>query len=78
MATLDTSIVNIALPQISRDFHGSLAQVSWVIQIYLLINASFLLSSGRLGDLLPPGKVYLLGLVAFTGSSALCGVSPLP
>jgi len=75
MATLDTSIVNVALPQISQDFHATLGQVSWVIQIYLLLNASFLLTSGRLGDLLPPGKVYLLGLVVFTGASALCGFS---
>ncbi len=76
MATLDTSIVNIALPQIARDFGCSLVQISWVMLIYLLMNVSLLLSSGRLGDLLAPGKLYLLGLVIFTGASALCGFSP--
>jgi EmrB/QacA subfamily drug resistance transporter len=76
MATLDTSIVNVALPQIAQDFHCSVAQISWVMLIYLLMNVSLLLTSGRLGDLLPPGKLFLLGLVIFTGASALCGASP--
>ena len=76
MATLDTSIVNIALPQIARDFHCTLSQISWVMVIYLLVNVSLLLTSGRLGDLLAPGRLYLLGLLIFTGASALCGLSP--
>jgi EmrB/QacA subfamily drug resistance transporter len=76
MATLDTSIVNIALPTIARDFGCSLVQISWVMLIYLLMNVSLLLTSGRLGDLLAPGKLFLLGLVIFTGASALCGISP--
>jgi EmrB/QacA subfamily drug resistance transporter len=76
MATLDTSIVNIALPQIAREFHCSLMQISWVMLIYLLMNVSLLLTSGRLGDLLAPGKLFLLGLAIFTGASALCGLSP--
>ncbi|MEJ2671769.1 MAG: MFS transporter [Deltaproteobacteria bacterium] len=76
MATLDTSIVSIALPQIARDFNSSLVQISWVMLIYLLMNVSLLLTSGRLGDLLPPGKLFILGLVVFTGASACCGGSP--
>src|SRR4030042_3881453 len=75
MATLDTSIVNIALPQIAQDFQCSMVQISWVMLIYLLMNVSLLLTSGRLGGLLAPGKLFLLGLVIFTGASALCGLS---
>jgi EmrB/QacA subfamily drug resistance transporter len=75
MATLDTSIVNIALPQIAQEFRCSLAQISWVIVVYLLTNASLLLTSGRLGDLLAPGRLYLLGMVIFTSASVLCGMS---
>ena len=75
MATLDTSIVNIALPQIAREFGSTLSQISWVMAIYLLVNVSLLLTSGRLGDLLAPGRLYLLGLLIFTGSSVLCGLS---
>jgi EmrB/QacA subfamily drug resistance transporter len=76
MATLDTSIVNIALPQIAGDFRCDLVQISWVMLIYLLMNVSLLLTSGRLGDLLAPGKLFLLGLVVFTGASVMCGLSP--
>jgi len=76
MATLDTSIVTMALPQIAHDFRVSLTDISWVMLIYLLMNVSLLLTSGRLGDLLAPGKLFLLGLLVFTGSSALCGLSP--
>jgi EmrB/QacA subfamily drug resistance transporter len=75
MATLDTSIVNIALPRIAADFHSSLGQISWVMVIYLLVNVSLLLSSGRLGDMLAPGRLYLLGMLIFTGASVLCGFS---
>jgi EmrB/QacA subfamily drug resistance transporter len=75
MATLDISIVNIALPQIAQDFQVSMVQISWVMLIYLLMNVSLLLTSGRLGDLLAPGKLFLLGLVVFTGASAWCGLS---
>jgi EmrB/QacA subfamily drug resistance transporter len=75
MATLDTSIVNIALPQIAQDFQVSMVQISWVMLIYLLMNVSLLLTSGRLGDLLAPGKLFLLGLVVFTGASVWCGLS---
>ena len=75
MATLDTSIVNIALPQIAQEFHSTLSQISWVLVIYFLVNLSLLLTSGRLGDLLAPGRLYLLGLLIFTGASALCGLS---
>ena len=76
MATLDTGVVNLALPQIAREFHVDLSQISWVMVIYLLVNVSLLLTSGRLGDLLAPGRLYLLGLLIFTGASALCGFSP--
>lgn len=76
MATLDTSIVNIALPAMAREFGVSLLQISWVMLIYLLMNVSLLLTSGRLGDLLAPGKLFLVGLLVFTGASVLCGLSP--
>jgi EmrB/QacA subfamily drug resistance transporter len=76
MATLDTSIVNIALPQIARDFQVSLVDISWVMLVYLLLNVSLLLTSGRLGDLVAPGKLFLGGLAVFTTASALCGLSP--
>ncbi len=76
MATLDTSIVNVALPQIARQFNTTLAQISWVITGYLLANVSLLLVSGRLADMLAPGRLFLAGMVIFAGASAGCGLSP--
>ena len=76
MATLDSSIVNIALPRIALDFHATLSQISWIMGSYLLASVALLLPFGRLGDLLAPGRLFLLGLVIFTLGSALCGFSP--
>lgn len=76
MGTLDSGVVYTSLPRIAQYFHVSLAQVSWVMVSYLLVNTSLLLVCGRLGDLLPAGRLYLFGLLGFTGASALCGLSP--
>jgi len=76
MGTLDSGVVYTSLPRIAQYFHGSLAQVSWVQVAYLLVNTSLLLVCGRLGDLIAPGRLYLFGLLGFTGASALCGLSP--
>jgi EmrB/QacA subfamily drug resistance transporter len=75
MATLDTSIVNIALPQIARSLGASLSAVSWVMIAYLIANASLLLSSSRLGDMLAPGRLFLIGMMIFGLASAACGFS---
>jgi EmrB/QacA subfamily drug resistance transporter len=75
MATLDTSIVNIALPQIARNLGASLNAISWVMIAYLIANASLLLSSSRLGDMLAPGRLFLIGMVIFSLASTACGFS---
>jgi EmrB/QacA subfamily drug resistance transporter len=75
MATLDTSIVNIALPQIARELGASLSTISWVMIAYLIANASLLLSSSRLGDMLAPGYLFLGGMLIFSLASAACGFS---
>jgi MFS family permease len=76
MGTLDSGVVYTSLPKIAQYFHSSLAQVSWVLVAYLLVNTSLLLVCGRLGDLIAPGRLYLFGLLGFTGASVLCGLSP--
>ena len=75
MVALDSTMVIVSLPQIASYFQCSLAQISWVIIAFLIVSASFLLSFGRLGDVLPPGTLFLLGLVEFTIASVLCGLS---
>lgn len=77
MATLDSSIVNISLPTIARFFSVPLSgAVEWVVIAYLVATAAILLTAGRLADMMGRKVVWLVGLVLFTASSALCGFSP--
>lgn len=76
MATLDGSIVNIALPSIGRAFGVGLATVEWVVVAYLLVIGSLLLPFGRLGEVISFRRVYLAGFAVFTGASLLCGAAP--
>jgi EmrB/QacA subfamily drug resistance transporter len=76
MATLDSSVVNIALPQITTYFKASLSMIEWVVMAYLLVISSVLLTYGRLGDLYGHKRMYLMGFLIFTAGSILCGLSP--
>ncbi len=73
MIVLDSTIVNVALPSIQRDLHFTQANLTWVVNAFLITFGSFLLLAGRLGDLLGRKRVFLAGLVLFTAASALCG-----
>ncbi|HEX9063342.1 MAG TPA: MFS transporter [Clostridia bacterium] len=75
MASLDTSVVNIAMPVIQNHFHVTLSMVEWVVTAYLLVVSSMLLTFGRLSDIYGHKKVYVTGFVIFTISSLLCGLS---
>jgi EmrB/QacA subfamily drug resistance transporter len=76
MATLDGSIVNIALPSIMADFGVPLATIQWVTMIYLLTVTSLLLSFGRLSDIRGRRIIYSLGLCLFSIGSFFCGIAP--
>ncbi|MDE3078238.1 MAG: MFS transporter, partial [Chloroflexota bacterium] len=76
MASIDVSVVNLALPALRDQYHISLAQVEWVVLSYLLVLTSLLLTMGRLADVMGRNKLYNLGFVVFTVGSMLCGVSP--
>ncbi len=73
MIAVDATIVNVALPSIQRDLGFSQANLTWVVNAYLLTFGGFLLLAGRLGDLIGRKKVFLGGLVLFTAVSVLCG-----
>ncbi|MEK3673890.1 MFS transporter [Paenibacillus sp. FSL R10-2771] len=75
MALLDTTIINIALPEMTRHFGGSVAQVSWVMNGYNLAFAVFILTASRLADQFGRKKVFLIGVALFTLSSLLAGLS---
>ena len=73
MLLLDITIVTVALPDIQRALHSSFADLQWVVDAYALTLASFLLTGGSLADMYGRRVLYLIGLVVFTGASALCG-----
>ncbi|MGC2168499.1 MAG: MFS transporter, partial [Acidimicrobiales bacterium] len=75
MNALDSSIVNVALPSIQRDLHFSSANLTWVVDAYLIAFGSFLLLAGRLGDLIGRKKVFLSGVALFTTSSLVCSLA---
>src|SRR4051812_588764 len=76
MIVLDVTIVNVALPAIQRDLGFSQADLTWVVNAFLVTFGSLLLLAGRLGDLVGRKRVFLAGLVTFTVASLLCGVAP--
>jgi MFS family permease len=75
MILLDTTIVNIAIPSIIPALHSSLDQILWVLNAYLLVYAVLLITFGRLGDIVGPRLLFIIGLIIFTAASALCGLA---
>ncbi|MBC8060533.1 MAG: MFS transporter [Clostridiaceae bacterium] len=79
MATLDGSIVNVALPKMAKDLQVTTANIQLVVTSYLIIIAATILVFGRLGDIIGKTKVFKFGLALFTFGSLLCGLtSSLP
>ncbi len=76
MYTIDTSIVNIALPTLVLDLHTDFATVQWVGLSYVLVVTSLVLGAARLGDTIGKKPLYLGGTILFTVSSLLCGWAP--
>ncbi|HEX3962289.1 MAG TPA: MFS transporter [Trebonia sp.] len=73
---LDSTIVNVALPAIGRDFRASVSGLQWTIDAYLLVIASLLMLSGATGDRLGRRSVFQAGLVIFTLGSLACSLAP--
>ena len=78
MATLDISIVNVALPAIGRELNVSMSMLQWVIDAYALCLSALLLSVGPISDRYGRKKVWLIGIVIFTLGSAICALSTSP
>ena len=76
MILLDVTIVNIALPSIMRDFKSNLASIEWIMNVYVLVFASLLLTLGKLGDLFGRKLFFGIGLVVFTLASLGCALAP--
>ncbi len=76
VATIDSSIVNVALPAIERDLGGGLSAQQWVSNAYLLSLGSLILIGGSLGDIYGERRVFAAGVVAFGVLSAACALAP--
>jgi EmrB/QacA subfamily drug resistance transporter len=75
MAAIDSTIVILGLPDIMVSLHADLIEMIWVIMGYILVSTVFLLTFGRIADMLGRVRMYNLGMVVFTVGSALCGFS---
>jgi EmrB/QacA subfamily drug resistance transporter len=75
MIMLDNTVVNVALPSIERDLGMSLSQLEWVVTGYALTFAAFMLTGGKLADLLGRRLVFVAGLAVFTAASLACGLA---
>ena len=75
MIMLDNTVVNVALPSIQRDLGIGLTELEWTVNAYALTFAVLMLTGGKLADFFGRKRVFLIGLVAFTLSSLICGLA---
>lgn len=75
MPQIDLSVINLALPSVRASLGTGAAGMQWVLDAYNLAFASILLTGGTLGDLFGRRRVFLIGLVIFTGGSVVCGLA---
>jgi EmrB/QacA subfamily drug resistance transporter len=76
MASLDATVVNVALPHIGRDLNAGVSSLQWVLTGYLVALASLILLGGALGDRFGRRRVFVIGTVWFALASLLCGAAP--
>ncbi len=76
MIMLDNTIVNVALPSIRTSLNMSLSELEWIVAGYALTFAAFMLTGGKLADYVGRRRIFMIGLVVFTGASLACGLAP--
>ena len=76
MLLVDDTITNVALPTIGRELSFSEADLSWVVNAYLLTFGGLLLVGGRLADRFGPRRMFAVSLAGFAAASVLCGLAP--
>ncbi len=76
MIYLDATIVNVALPDIQKDFGGGEQALQWVVAAYSLTMGMFIMSAATLADRVGRRRAFILGTILFMGASTLCGLAP--
>ncbi len=77
MVILDVTVVNVALPSIRTALHFAPQDLQWVVAAYVLMTGGLLLLGGRMADLIGRRRVFLTGLLIFTGASLASGLAPV-
>lgn len=75
MASLGTSITNVSLPTLAKVFNATFQDVQWVVLTYLLSITAVIVTVGKVGDIFGRKNVLIIGLLIFTISSLVCGIS---
>src|SRR6476469_2878457 len=76
MVVLDNLVVSTALPVIRTDLDATIEQLEWTVNAYTLTFAVFLLTGAALGDRFGRRRMFIIGLVLFTGASAAAALAP--
>lgn len=76
VAFLDGSVVNVALPAITKELGGGLITQQWVVDAYLITLSALILTAGSLADIFGRKRILLWGLLGFGVASLLCTIAP--
>lgn len=75
LSTLDSGIINVALPTLSKSFHVDISFITWSVTLYTLLLTGTIIIFGRLSDKYSRLNIYIFGLTIFLIASILCGFS---
>lgn len=78
LVSVDNSIINVALPAMSADFHAQITDLQWIVDAYALMLASFLIMGGSLGDKFGRKPIFMAGMILFGVGSLLCSFAMSP
>lgn len=76
MQLLDASIVNVAIPSLTKDLNVPMNRAEWIVSVYLIMICMLLLFWGRMADQIGYIKIFQTGTIFFTIGSLICAMSP--